>query len=146
MSRGDEKHGKSSYESNRSRPPFTGKTKHSNSHYNKRHSTSLSGSQQPRIGSDADHNRDGNSEQESRSHHADGKNFNILADNVPYMVTAARFKFNGEARYKVTFNGSSEHVFTWDSSLGHLRAIDDEASTMPDNLELAISEKLQAGM
>ena len=74
------------------------------------------------------------------------KNFNILVDNVPYIVTAARFTFNGEVRYKVSFNGSSEHVFTWDSSLGQLRAIDDEASTMPDNLEIAISEKLQSGV
>jgi hypothetical protein len=74
----------------------------------------------------------------------DEENFDILVDNVPYIVTAARFTFNGEVRYKVSFNGSSEHIFTWDSSLGQLRAIDDEASTMPDNLEVAISEKLQS--
>jgi hypothetical protein len=35
-------------------------------------------------------------------------------------------------------------VFTWDSSLGQLRAIDDDASTLPDNVEEAISEKLQS--
>jgi hypothetical protein len=72
------------------------------------------------------------------------KRFNLVVDNVPYMVKAAPFTFNGEIRYRVRFNESSEHVFTWDSSLGQLRAIDDDASTMPDNLEIAISEKLQS--
>jgi len=74
----------------------------------------------------------------------DGKRFNILVDRVPYLVRAAPFTFNGEKRYRVSFNGSSEHVFTWDSSLGQLRAINDDSSTLPDNLELAISEKLQS--
>ena len=70
--------------------------------------------------------------------------FNLVVDSVPYIVQATPFKFNGELRYRVSFNGSSEHVFTWDSSMGQLRAIDDEASTLPDNLEEAISEKLQS--
>ena len=72
------------------------------------------------------------------------KRFNILVDSVPYMVKAVPFSFNGETRYRVSFNGSPEHVFTWDSSLGQLRAIDDDSSTLPDNLEIAISEKLQS--
>ncbi len=72
------------------------------------------------------------------------KRFNILVDSVPYVVQAVPFSFNGETRYRVSFNGSPEHVFTWDSSLGQLRAIDDESSTLPDNLEIAISEKLQS--
>ena len=72
------------------------------------------------------------------------KRFDLLVDSVPYIVKATPFKFNGEIRYKVSFNGSTEHVFTWDSSLGQLRAIDDDASTLPDNLEEAISEKLQS--
>jgi hypothetical protein len=72
------------------------------------------------------------------------RRFNLLVDSVPYMVKAIPFRFNGEMRYRVSFNGSPEHVFTWDSSLGQLRAINDDSSTMPDNLELAISEKLQS--
>ena len=75
--------------------------------------------------------------------HSNEKSFNILVDSVPYMVKAVPFSFNGEIRYRVSFNGSSEHVFTWDSSLGQLRAINDDSSTIPDNLEIAISEKLQ---
>jgi hypothetical protein len=65
-------------------------------------------------------------------------------DNLPYVIKAIPFRFNGEMRYRVSFNGSPEHVFTWDSSLGQLRAIDDDSSTMPDDLELAISESLQS--
>ena len=65
-------------------------------------------------------------------------------DNVPYMVKATPFEFNGEIRYRVSVNEGSEHVFTWDSTLGQLRAIDDDASTLPVNAEEAISEKLQS--
>ena len=75
--------------------------------------------------------------------HSNEKSFNILVDSVPYMVKAVPFSFNGDLRYRVSFNGSAEHVFTWDSSLGQLRAINDDSSTIPDNLEIAISEKLQ---
>ena len=96
----------------------------------------------PAIESD----QDGKPGQESKPSGDTEKNFDILVDNVPYIVSATRFTFNGEVRYRVSFNGSSEHVFTWDSSLGQLRAIDDEASTMPDNLEIAISEKLQSAI
>jgi len=72
------------------------------------------------------------------------KTFNLAVDDVPYLVKAAPFTFNGETRFYVTVNDSEEHVFTWDSELGGLRAIDDEASTLPDALEEAISRKLQS--
>jgi hypothetical protein len=72
------------------------------------------------------------------------RRFNLLVDSVPYMVTAKPFRFNGEVRFRVSVNEGSEHVFTWDSSVGQLRAIDDEASILPDNVEEAISEKLQS--
>ena len=76
--------------------------------------------------------------------HGGERRFNLLVDSVPYIVKAIPFRFNDEMRYRVSYNGSPEHVFTWDSSLGQLRAINDDSSTMPDNLELAISEKLQS--
>jgi hypothetical protein len=84
------------------------------------------------------------SQEEIKPPHGGERRFNLLVDSVPYMVKAIPFRFNGEMRYRVSFNGSQEHVFTWDSSLGQLRAINDDSSTMPDNLELAISEKLQS--
>ena len=84
-----------------------------------------------------------NISEELKTSRGEERRFNLIVDSVPYMIKAVPFNFNGETRYKVSFNESSEHVFTWDSSLGQLRAIDDGASTMPDNLEIAISEKLQ---
>ena len=83
-------------------------------------------------------------QEQSRSINANEQRFNLLVDKVPYMITAKPFRFNGEIRYRVSVNGGAEHVFTWDSSLGELRAIDDEASTLPDNVEEAISERLQS--
>jgi hypothetical protein len=91
---------------------------------------------------DIDQNHDGHPEQELKSLRSGEKSFNIVVDSVPYLVKAVPFSFNGETRYRVSFNRSSEHVFTWDSSLGQLRAIDDDSSTIPDSLEIAISQKL----
>lgn len=71
--------------------------------------------------------------------------FELLLSGVPYFVKAEPFSFNGETRYKVSFNNSDEHIFTWDSSLGRMAAIDDGAGTIPDDLETAISAKLQTG-
>ena len=71
--------------------------------------------------------------------------FEILVDNNPYVVHVTPFTFNTETRFRVSYNGSPEFVFTWDSSLGRLYAIGDETSTMPDDLEVAIAERLQSG-
>lgn len=68
--------------------------------------------------------------------------FELLIDGVPYAVTASPFEYNTETRYKVNYNGT-EHIFTWDSSLGRLAPIDDDAADIPDNLESAIAERLQ---
>ena len=92
---------------------------------------------------ESDRNRD-MEPQQGNALRGEERTFDLLIDSVPYMVKAVPFTFNGEIRYRVSFNGSPEHVFTWDSSLGQLRAINDDASTMPDNLEMAISEKLQS--
>ena len=83
-------------------------------------------------------------EEQTQAFNTEERRFNLLLDSVPYLVSAKPFRFNGEVRYRVTVNGGFEHVFTWDSSLGQLRAIDDDASTLPDNVEEAISEKLQS--
>ncbi len=74
-----------------------------------------------------------------------GQSFELLLGGVPYFVKAEPFAFNGETRFKVSFNNSNEHIFTWDSRLGRLAAIDDDAGTIPDDLETAIAGKLQAG-
>ena len=71
------------------------------------------------------------------------KNLDLLVDGVPYIVKVTPFSFNDELRYRVSVNEGDEHVFTWDSEIGELRSIDDEASTLPVSLEEALSEKLQ---
>ncbi|HEU0111301.1 MAG TPA: hypothetical protein VFQ73_10515 [Flavisolibacter sp.] len=69
--------------------------------------------------------------------------FEVVLDGVPYSVTAEPFEFNTETRYKVMYDGN-EHIFTWDSSLGRLAPIDDDAGLIPDSLEDAIARKLQS--
>lgn len=71
--------------------------------------------------------------------------FELLVDKVPYRVTAEPFSFNAETRFRVTYNGGDDHIFTYDPSLGRLAPIDDDAGTMPDSLEVAIAERLQSG-
>ena len=72
------------------------------------------------------------------------RTFNLLVDDVPYVITASPFSFNEEIRYNVSVNGNTEHIFTWDSELKILRAIDDDAATLPGPLEEAISTRLQS--
>ncbi len=71
--------------------------------------------------------------------------FELLVDGTPYEVRVTPFEFNAETRYKVKFNGSEEHIFTWDSSMKRLRSIDSASSYIPDNLEAAIAQKLESG-
>jgi hypothetical protein len=71
--------------------------------------------------------------------------FELLLNGVPYFVKAEPFSFNDETRFKVSFNNSDEHIFTWDSRLGRLAPIDDDAGTIPDDLESAIAGRLQTG-
>jgi len=73
------------------------------------------------------------------------QSFELLLSGVPYFVKAEPFSFNEETRFKVSYNNGDEHIFTWDSSLGRLAAIDDDAGIIPDDLENAIAGKLQAG-
>lgn len=71
------------------------------------------------------------------------KNIDLVLDGVPYSIKALAFLFNDEWRFKVIINNDMNHIFTWDSEAGLIRAIDDEAAALPAGLEQAISEKLQ---
>lgn len=72
-------------------------------------------------------------------------NFEILVDKVPYLVKVVPFEFNTETRFRVSYNGNEESIFTWDSSLGRLAPIDDDSATMPVDVESAIAQRLQSG-
>lgn len=74
----------------------------------------------------------------------DQRNFNLVIDGVPYFIKSIPFSYNDELRFRVFINDETEHVFTWDSEVKMLRAIDDDASMLPDRLEEAISDKLQS--
>lgn len=72
------------------------------------------------------------------------RNFDLLVDGVPYTVKSIPFLFNEELRFRIILNGTSEHVFTRDSQIGMLRAINDDSSVLPAGLEEALSDKLQS--
>jgi hypothetical protein len=145
--RGDNnKHGSAGRgSSNQSNQPFVGDgEKQPRSDHNKKHTGGESSvKQQKSGGTDVDRNTAVATEK-IKPLRTDERTFDVLVDEVPYMIKAAPFSFNEEVRYYVTVNGGTEHVFTWDSELGRLRAIDDQSSILPDSLEEAISEKLEA--
>ncbi len=70
------------------------------------------------------------------------QSFEILLSGVPYFVKATPFEFNGDKRFRVTYNNGDEHIFAYDSQLGSLTAIDDDGIEIPDELESAISSRL----
>jgi hypothetical protein len=81
-----------------------------------------------------------------KSKPANRKTYALLIDEVPYEVMVEPFTFNGEQRFYVNVNGGDDHVFTWDSEIRRLTAIDEGASTLPDALEQEISNRLQADL
>jgi len=75
------------------------------------------------------------------------RKFDFEIDSIPYEVTIAPYKFNNETRYRVSYNGGNENIFVWDPEVRRIRAIDDAASILPDDLGLEISRKImQAGI
>lgn len=75
-----------------------------------------------------------------------GRRLEINVDMTPYILQITPFRFNNEMRYHVNYNGSDDLLFAWDNTVGHYRAFGDNAATLPDNVELAIAEKLQQMM
>jgi len=71
-------------------------------------------------------------------------NFDILISGVPYQVKAESFDFNAEKRFRISYNESPDYIFAWDSEMQQFKSISDEEEILPDDLEQAISAKLQA--
>ena len=67
-----------------------------------------------------------------------------MIDQVAYVVKSMPFSFNAETRFYVNVNEGPDHIFTWDSALGKLRAIDPDSALLPSTLEEAISQRLQS--
>ena len=72
--------------------------------------------------------------------------FELMVDGMPVMVKATPYEFNTETRFLVSYNGSEEYVFIWDSTLGRLAVIGDEGVDIPVTIEEAIAEKLQSAV
>ena len=70
------------------------------------------------------------------------QSFQLLLNSVPYVVNAAPFQFNTETRFSVNFNGSEDFIFVYDAAAGRFAAIGDETSTISDDLEVAIADRL----
>lgn len=73
------------------------------------------------------------------------KLYELLIDEVPYLVSTEAFTYNDEQRYYVSVNGGPQHVFTWDSDLKRLTALDtdEDSATLPEALEEELSNRLQ---
>lgn len=71
------------------------------------------------------------------------KHWEMAVDKVPYIINATPFEFNTEIRYVVQVNGTEEFLFLWDTTVGRFAAVGENSSTLPDNLETAIAQKLQ---
>lgn len=70
--------------------------------------------------------------------------FELMVDGVPYEVRATPFQFNEDTRYRVSYNGGPLLIFVWDQQIKQYLAIGDDSESIPDNLELAISQKLES--
>ncbi len=96
---------------------------------------------EPFVNTEADRNA-GRPEERVRTTKSEERTFDMVVDSVPYLVKVSPFSFNDETRYNVSINGGENHVFTWDSEVSGLRAIDDSASTLPSVVEEEISARL----
>jgi hypothetical protein len=147
--RGDNnKHGSAGRgSSNQSNQPFAGDGKSEPASNHSRHKTGGSPSIPQEKTVDTDITRDTKASNGSqRTSKSNEKTYNILVDDVPYIIKASPFTFNEETRFYISINGGEDHVFTWDSEVKRLRAIDDSAGELPDAVETAISDKLQGEM
>lgn len=79
-----------------------------------------------------------------KSNKINGGSFQLLVDGVPYFIKVIPFDFNGDIRFRVSFNDGPENIFARDPSLGRIAAIDDDGAVIPDSLEQAIAARLQA--
>jgi hypothetical protein len=70
------------------------------------------------------------------------KNYEFLIDNIPYRVKVTPDNFNDQPRFIIEVNGDDGHLYAWDREQVSLRALDDDAVTLPDALDKAISDMI----
>ena len=132
--RGDNnKHGSAERgSSNQSNQPFVNTEGESASNHSRMQTGGNPSIPQPKTTTpDADRNQ-GSADRKLRPIQMHERDFNLMVDSVPYLV-------------HISINGGDQHVFTWDSEVGGLRAIDDAAASLPVAVEEEISARLQSG-
>lgn len=80
---------------------------------------------------------------QNKGNDTNGRNFDIILNNVAYHINASPFPFNDQIRYNVSVNSGNENIFVWDSNLGLFRPLNDKSSVLPVELINEISENLQ---
>lgn len=70
------------------------------------------------------------------------QSFQFILDGVPYSVKATPFKYNEGTRFTVTINGS-EYIFAYDDKVSQYVAIDNDSSTLSQNVETEVGLRLQ---
>src|SRR5687768_13571152 len=129
--------------SNQSNQPFVNTDNERASNHTKRPSGGNPSIPQDKMRSTDDRNN-GREEDKVKPLKAEERTFDLLVDSVPYLVKVSPFTFNEEVRFHVSVNGGPDHVFTWDSEISGLRAIDDSAAALPSSVEEEISRRLQS--
>ncbi len=70
------------------------------------------------------------------------ESFELVVDGVPYMIETREYDYNGQKRYLVSYNGGEETVFVFNPEINQYVSIGKDTSTIPDNVEKAISDRL----
>ena len=68
--------------------------------------------------------------------------FQVTVDGVPYFVEATPYELNDQIRYHVSINGGPLLSFAWNDELQLFKALNDDASTLPEGLILAITQNI----
>ena len=71
-----------------------------------------------------------------------GYDMDIMVDKVPYHTRVTPVDYNGQKRFHVKIGSGEDHVFVWDAEMMSLKALDDSASTLPDNFVRELSDRL----
>ena len=129
--------------SNQSNQPFVNTENERASNHTKKPTGGTPSIPQDKMRSPDDRNN-GRSEDRVKPLKAEERTFDLLVDSVPYLVKVSPFSFNDETRFYINVNGGPDHVFTWDSEIRGLRAIDDGAAELPSAVEEEISRRLQS--
>lgn len=68
--------------------------------------------------------------------------FYINDEGVAYEAKVAVNTVNEQQHFIIRINNGPEHAYVWDDSIQAITPLDDEAATIPQSLEKALSDQL----